>query len=150
MVPLSRVDLLRPVQLLQNHHAGQLVRKRHRAHGELLVSPLQHIFPQPQAPADHKHDPADSRNLHFFQMLRQLLRRPALPADRHRDDPVACTDLAEDRFAFLGFDLLFQRFGRNVEGIKIVRLNDTDIVRNSLVARIVKAYDNARNGKGDL
>ena len=39
---------------------------------------------------------------------------------------------------------------QDVEGIKIVRLNDTDIVRNSLVARIVKAYDNARNGKGDL
>ena len=35
-----------------------------------------------------------------------------------------------------------------VEGIKIVSLNDTDIVRNSLVARIVRAYENAK--KGDL
>ncbi len=33
---------------------------------------------------------------------------------------------------------------RGVEGIKIVSLNDTDIVRNSLVARIVKAYENAK------
>ena len=39
---------------------------------------------------------------------------------------------------------------QDVEGIKIVRLNDTDIVRNSLVARIVKAYENAKNSKGDL
>lgn len=31
-----------------------------------------------------------------------------------------------------------------VEGIKIVSLNDTDIVRNSLVARIVRAYENAK------
>ena len=35
-----------------------------------------------------------------------------------------------------------------VEGIKIVSLNDSDIVRNSLVARIVRAYENAK--KGDL
>ena len=35
-----------------------------------------------------------------------------------------------------------------VEGIKIVSLNDTDIVRNSLVARIVRAYENVE--KGDL
>lgn len=34
----------------------------------------------------------------------------------------------------------------NVEGIKIVSLNDTDIVRNSLVARIVRAYENANKG----
>lgn len=38
----------------------------------------------------------------------------------------------------------------DVEGVRIVRLNDTDIVRNSLVARIVKAYENARNSKGEL
>lgn len=31
-----------------------------------------------------------------------------------------------------------------VEGIKTVSLNDTDIVRNSLVARIVRAYENAK------
>ena len=31
-----------------------------------------------------------------------------------------------------------------VEGIKIVSLNDSDIVRNSLVARIVRAYENAK------
>ena len=31
-----------------------------------------------------------------------------------------------------------------VEGIRIVSLNDSDIVRNSLVARIVRAYDNAK------
>ena len=31
-----------------------------------------------------------------------------------------------------------------VERIKIVSLNDTDIVRNSLVARIVRAYENAK------
>lgn len=31
-----------------------------------------------------------------------------------------------------------------VEGIKIVSLNDTDIVRNSLVARIVRAYESAK------
>lgn len=35
-----------------------------------------------------------------------------------------------------------------VEGIKIVSLNDSGIVRNSLVARIVRAYENAK--KGDL
>lgn len=34
-----------------------------------------------------------------------------------------------------------------VEGIRIVRLNDSDIVRNSLVARIVKAYENAKQGE---
>lgn len=39
---------------------------------------------------------------------------------------------------------------KGVEGIKIVSLNDTDIVRNSLVARIVRAYENAKQGKGDL
>jgi phosphate starvation-inducible PhoH-like protein len=33
-----------------------------------------------------------------------------------------------------------------VEGIKIVSLNDSDIVRNSLVARIVRAYENAKQG----
>lgn len=33
---------------------------------------------------------------------------------------------------------------RGVEGIKIVSLNESDIVRNSLVARIVKAYENAK------
>ncbi len=33
-----------------------------------------------------------------------------------------------------------------VEGIRIVSLNDSDIVRNSLVARIVKAYENAKQG----
>ena len=33
-----------------------------------------------------------------------------------------------------------------VEGIRIVSLNDSDIVRNSLVARIVRAYENARQG----
>ena len=32
----------------------------------------------------------------------------------------------------------------DVEGVRIVSLNDTDIVRNSLVARIVKAYENAK------
>ena len=37
-----------------------------------------------------------------------------------------------------------------VEGIRIVTLNDTDIVRNSLVARIVKAYENANRSKGEL
>ncbi len=31
-----------------------------------------------------------------------------------------------------------------VDGIRIVSLNDTDIVRNSLVARIVKAYEDAK------
>ena len=31
-----------------------------------------------------------------------------------------------------------------VEGIRIVSLNDSDIVRNSLVARIVRAYENAK------
>ncbi len=34
-----------------------------------------------------------------------------------------------------------------VEGIRIVSLNDSDIVRNSLVARIVKAYENAKQGE---
>ena len=38
----------------------------------------------------------------------------------------------------------------DVEGVRIVSLNDTDIVRNSLVARIVKAYENAKNSKGEL
>ncbi len=38
----------------------------------------------------------------------------------------------------------------NVEGIKIVSLNDSDIVRNSLVARIVKAYEEAKRSKGEL
>ena len=33
-----------------------------------------------------------------------------------------------------------------VEGIRIVSLNDSDIVRNSLVARIVRAYENAKQG----
>ena len=33
---------------------------------------------------------------------------------------------------------------RGVEGIQIVSLNESDIVRNSLVARIVKAYENAK------
>jgi len=33
---------------------------------------------------------------------------------------------------------------KDVDGIKIVSLNDSDIVRNSLVARIVKAYEDAR------
>ena len=33
-----------------------------------------------------------------------------------------------------------------VEGIKIVSLNDSDIVRNSLVARIVRAYETAKQG----
>lgn len=33
-----------------------------------------------------------------------------------------------------------------VEGIKIVSLNDSDIVRNSLVAKIVRAYENAKQG----
>ena len=33
-----------------------------------------------------------------------------------------------------------------VEGIRIVSLNDSDIVRNSLVARIVKAYEKAKQG----
>ena len=37
-----------------------------------------------------------------------------------------------------------------VEGIRIVSLNETDIVRNSLVARIVKAYENANRSKGEL
>jgi len=37
-----------------------------------------------------------------------------------------------------------------VEGIRIVSLNDTDIVRNSLVARIVKAYEKAKQSKGEL
>lgn len=34
-----------------------------------------------------------------------------------------------------------------VEGIRIVSLSDSDIVRNSLVARIVKAYENAKQGE---
>ncbi|MBR2992329.1 MAG: PhoH family protein [Clostridiales bacterium] len=38
----------------------------------------------------------------------------------------------------------------DVEGVRIVSLNDTDIVRNSLVARIVKAYENAKNSKGEV
>ena len=37
-----------------------------------------------------------------------------------------------------------------IEGISIVSLNNSDIVRNSLVARIVKAYENAKQSKGEL
>lgn len=37
-----------------------------------------------------------------------------------------------------------------VEGISIVSLNNSDIVRNSLVARIVKAYENAKQSKGEV
>ena len=37
-----------------------------------------------------------------------------------------------------------------VEGISIVSLNNSDIVRNSLVARIVKAYEDAKRSKGEV
>ena len=39
---------------------------------------------------------------------------------------------------------------RDVEGISIVSLNNSDIVRNNLVARIVKAYEDAKKNEGEL
>jgi phosphate starvation-inducible PhoH-like protein len=37
--------------------------------------------------------------------------------------------------------------GENIEGIKFIELQDEDVVRNPLVRRIIKAYDNYENNK---
>lgn len=36
-----------------------------------------------------------------------------------------------------------------VEGVKIVRLTDRDVVRHPLVARIIQAYQRFEEGEGD-
>src|SRR5215216_200821 len=55
MVRLAREDLVRPVELLDEHHARELVRERHRAERELLVTALEL---RPVRPADDEADVA--------------------------------------------------------------------------------------------
>ena len=121
MVSLSRADFFRPVQLLQQHHAGQLMRKCHRAHAQLLVCPGQYVFPQAQASADNEDKPAYTACLHLPDMFRQILRRPLFSADRQRNHPVSRADLRQNRVPFLRLQLFFQRLGRSGSGLRQVR-----------------------------
>src|SRR3954467_5816942 len=51
MVWLPRQDLVRPVDLLEQHHARELVRQRHLAEREAHVAGLE---VEPARPADHE------------------------------------------------------------------------------------------------
>lgn len=54
MICLSRVDLERPVYLLQQDYAGQLVRQCDPAEAEPQRRARFHLFAQTKAAADHK------------------------------------------------------------------------------------------------
>ena len=58
MVPLPRIDLGSAEQLFKQHHACQLMRKSHFAHGHAFVGTLEHIRMQAERAADQKGDVA--------------------------------------------------------------------------------------------
>ena len=96
MIPFPGDDLLRPVQLLQQHHPGQLVRERHFAHGHLFVRARQYVLPQPETPADHKNDPARAADPQLLQVRRQRRGIRLFPGDRQGDHPVSRADPAAE------------------------------------------------------
>ena len=97
-------DLLCAVDLLQQHHAEELVRKRHFAHGELFVGAADDVVAQAQRAADDKHHAA-AVHLPAAEKFRQLHAVHLLAVDAVGHDKIVRADLAEDRFAlfFLGY-----------------------------------------------
>src|SRR5205085_11506863 len=83
MVWLAREDLVRAVDLLEQHHAGELVRQRHRAEREPHVAALE---VEPARPADHEAEvpPGLAALLHPDAEVYRVECLP-LGAEQHRE-----------------------------------------------------------------
>ena len=68
MITLPGVDLGGAEELLQQHDAGQLVRKGHGTHAQLEISPGSDGGMQSQRPSDNKDDITFSLREQFLQL----------------------------------------------------------------------------------
>ena len=69
-------DLLRPVELLEEHAAAEEMRPGHRAQGQHLIGPVDDRAPEPLGAADGEGEIGDAAVAPFGQPLGQFAARP--------------------------------------------------------------------------
>ena len=89
-------DIECAVDLLEHHHAGEVMRKGHGRHGQPQRGLLLDALGQAARAADEQADFARSRNGEPRKIVRELLGRHRLSLDAHRDDRRPWPDLALD------------------------------------------------------
>jgi hypothetical protein len=73
MVFFTPNNLVRPINLLQQHHPHKLVGKRHTRKRELQIRSPHHLSTQSERPTNHKRHFAAPVRAELIQLRRQLL-----------------------------------------------------------------------------
>ena len=96
MVFGSCVDLISPVDLLQQHDPGQMMGKCHGGHGKAQVRLGLNGFVQAHAAADEKHQAGVPAHGEAGHAVGQLGRGEGLSLDAHGDDGGTLGELGAD------------------------------------------------------
>lgn len=106
MIARAGVDLVRAVDLLEQHHPRQMVREGHGRHGKAQVGALLHARVQAGAAADEKGQLRSARGGELRQLFREGFAAQLRALDAQGDDRAALGELFLDERGLPGERLL--------------------------------------------
>lgn len=110
MIRFPPINLKRPIHLLQQQHAHELVRVGHTPEAQFLVGAGQNGGRETERATDDEGDDTAAVDGLAVQVRSELLAGPGVAVDGERDDVRVGLERGEDALAFADADLLF--FGR--------------------------------------
>lgn len=127
MIRFPPIYLHRPINLLHQHQAHELMRQRHAPEAEPLLRAAQDRIGEPVAASDDKHDMARPVGAEPVDLRGKLLRAPELAVNGEGDHMRALLHMREDTFALARLHARYLGFAQGIGRFFIRYLNHLEL-----------------------